>query len=230
MGTRHLGWIAAWGVPGVLAGSAMIAYWLAAADPTRELPLWPLWPLGLATALCLYMVFAPLIHAPPFRRKREPATLPTQQLNMDMFEQLREATRPPDLESDESPEARGDEPTIAENPEREAAETVAAPVEAKRRHSGIPSFAAEIQQFGLIERDYDGSDDAKAEVEEWIEAVRAKLEAWSPRQAKRFITWMFIDNVGPFQLIFQGRGDDLADPHLKRLHVYRQHLRDITGQ
>ena len=106
MGTRHLGWIAACGVPGVLAGSAMIAYWLAAADPTRELPLWPLWPLGLATALCLYMVFAPLIHAPPFRRKREPATLPTQQLNMDKFHQLREATRPPDLESDGSPGPR----------------------------------------------------------------------------------------------------------------------------
>jgi len=96
----------------------------------------------------------------------------------------------------------------------------------------VPSFFLERAEFDRIDRDYNEADAANWEpvIDQWIEDVRAKLHQWNPRQAERFmapsVTTAALGSIS--QLM--GRPDVARDPNLRRLHGYRNRLREIVNQ
>lgn len=96
--------------------------------------------------------------------------------------------------------------------------------------TGRPNFGAELRRFHDLDRDYDGSPAFIAAIDQWIEDVRLKLAAWSPRNAERFAAYSgFTDGAVIGASVFGGRKDVLQDPNLKRLHVHRNKLVEIMG-
>jgi len=97
----------------------------------------------------------------------------------------------------------------------------------------MPSFDLELGQFRRIDRDYNGDDTAWTPViDQWVEDVRSKLETWNPRNAQRFMasslaSFMAVSSV---TIPFTGRPDLVDYPELRRLHMHRNRLREITGQ
>jgi hypothetical protein len=95
---------------------------------------------------------------------------------------------------------------------------------------GVPDFSAELVRFNLIDRDYNDTDAESwiPRIDQWIEDIRIKLEEWNPRQAERFMATSIADAAQGHISRFVGRPDVAKDPNLRRLHVYREHLRQIV--
>ena len=95
-------------------------------------------------------------------------------------------------------------------------------------HGPVPDFSSEYRRFDEIDRHYQASDDWDDACYQWIDDVRAKLEAWNPRFAQRFDAVDFQDMLGP--VIHMGRPDIDENPALKELHLKRDRIRRMLGK
>jgi hypothetical protein len=98
--------------------------------------------------------------------------------------------------------------------------------------ANIPDFSSEIRRFQEIDRIYDGSDEANQDVDNWIQDVNLKLEAWIPRNAQRFMAGGAITTsiAQAITAPLTGRFDLADNPKLALLHQQRHLLRDIVNQ
>jgi hypothetical protein len=94
-----------------------------------------------------------------------------------------------------------------------------------------PSFQTELNRFRTIDRDFDGSDQWTPIIDQWIEDVRRKLEAWNPRNAQRFTATSLATMLAVSQVSAEmmGRPDLHNFPELRRLHMARNRLQEIVG-
>jgi hypothetical protein len=91
----------------------------------------------------------------------------------------------------------------------------------------MPDFSPELRRFETIDRDYDDTAEWDRAIDQWIEDVHRKLEAWNGRNAKRFIAARLTDLPG--MSIDVIRIDLDRYPKLSELHMRRNRLREITG-
>jgi hypothetical protein len=131
-----------------------------------------------------------------------------------------------------------DEPDLLESsgaeafaPDPEPDETTDAQNASPWKPNPPPSFTSELRRFSTIDRDYDESDQWTPIIDKWIEDVRVKLEGWNPRNAERFMSASTFTNLAlTVTAGISGRSDISQYPELRRLHSFRNRLREIVDQ
>jgi hypothetical protein len=79
--------------------------------------------------------------------------------------------------------------------------------------------------------DIDRTDESVEAVAQWIADVYDKLGQWNPRNADRFDAPILLEGLGfSIGAVFNARPDLADDDDLRRLHICRNRLRDITGE